>query len=280
MKFDHFGQLVRCRPVPRRSSHDANTVDALGQYDSPMVLTGMVNLWPAFRDWTFAGLAERFGTQQVTVSDRLLRPNRSLSLPLAKFLQYCTQSASRELLPSLCCGLQLFEAHPELLEAFEVPHALAGIYGELSGDLKLWYAQNFGVLLVGSRGAVTPLHVDLFFTDAWLAQIAGRKDCLLVPPAEGKEMELDTLDLLDERCDSTFLAQLNPYRTVLEPGELLLIPAGWYHQVLTMSPSISLSFNFVTANKALDHILGISSNMTTWNKRVQQPRFVAGMQAR
>ena len=45
----------------------ADFCEATGQYRAPVKITGEVNEWPAFRDWSITGMAERFGDVPVKV---------------------------------------------------------------------------------------------------------------------------------------------------------------------------------------------------------------------
>lgn len=43
-------------------------------------------------------------------------------------------------------------------------------------------------------------------------------------------------------------------RDTLEPGEILLVPAGWYHHFKSVSDSISLTWNFVHLSRLGDFL--------------------------
>src|SRR6202035_3657537 len=84
------------------------------------------------------------------------------------------------------------------------------------------------VLFVSPRGARTRLHRDPWASDAVLCQLHGTKRATLFAPHD---------DVRDAPA----------YEDVLETGETLFIPHGWFHHVSSETDSVSLSWNFVHA---------------------------------
>jgi lysine-specific demethylase 8 len=77
---------------------------------------------------------------------------------------------------------------------------------------------------LGPTGTFTPLHRDP--QDNLFCQVVGYKEIILVAPEEGA----DGMALPEDAC-----------RLVLGPADALLIPKGWWHQVRSLSFSISIS---------------------------------------
>ena len=107
-----------------------------------------------------------------------------------------------------------------------------------------------GIFVCGPGGR-TRLHVDPWVSDAILCQATGRKHIRLFPPeavisfvAGGEVVDLDAPDLTTFPCCGDPCPALD---TVLEPGDALLIPAGWFHTVVALDFSVSLTWNFVHA---------------------------------
>jgi hypothetical protein len=194
-------------------------------------------------------------------------------MKLSSFLNYCESTTAESIGWSnkvpLYVGLQVLGAYPELLQDFSQPEVVDCVYASLEGELLQWYLEHFGVLLIGSSGAVTLLHKDLFGTHAWLAQLVGRKRWLVFAPNEVDNLSDGRVHLrAPDLSVKENIRNAEVHEAVLSPGEIIFIPKGWYHEVMCMDPSISLSFNFVNQTNYLDHILGICTDLPLWEKRI------------
>lgn len=114
-----------------------------------------------------------------------------------------------------------------------------------AGRVFFWY---------GPAGTLTPLHHDL--GNIFMAQVRGRKRVILIPPYQTHLVynDLGVFSAVD--CESPdyakhpLFAHVNKIEVVLEPGEVLFLPVGWWHQVRALDVSITVSFmNFVFPNQ-------------------------------
>jgi len=105
---------------------------------------------------------------------------------------------------------------------------------------------------IGPKGTLTPLHRD--DTDNLFAQVWGQKSFILAAPhhrealgtwstapqggLDGCDFNPDAPDYqrFPQARDVTFL------RVTLEAGDLLFLPEGWFHQVESVSTSLSVNF--------------------------------------
>ncbi len=105
------------------------------------------------------------------------------------------------------------------------------------GSAFLWF---------GPAGTVTPLHHDT--SNVLFVQVHGRKRFTLISPLEShclyndvavySEVDLGAPDL----ASYPLFARARQIQLVVEPGETLFIPVGWWHHVEALDVSISLSF--------------------------------------
>jgi hypothetical protein len=225
----------------------------------PVVVTGIVDQWPAFRAWwPPKALGERGGSALV--------PLITLSEGPYRYYRQSSQSdAPSVLLPAVptpfsecierifssqgCYYLHqvpLLDAMPQLEQDFSHP------YPELdeSGDPVVFW--------IGSRGSISRLHFDLGHN--FLCVLSGKKRFLiysrqqghrLYPSADGKHSDLSAAEPVDPDRFPLF-ARAEPIELWLEPGELLFLPSLWWHQVITEESSVMLTWFWHTREMLRD----------------------------
>ena len=113
-------------------------------------------------------------------------------------------------------------------------------------------------LFLGPAGTVTRLHYDAGSAHGLLAQLAGRKLFVLLPPratpalhvlASEPETVQSPVDPLDPGSAARWpgYGALRPLAAVLAPGEAILVPQGWWHYAVALEPSLTLQRNFYHA---------------------------------
>jgi ribosomal protein L16 Arg81 hydroxylase len=113
-----------------------------------------------------------------------------------------------------------------------------------------------GMLWIGPGGAFTPLHHDL--TNNLFVQIVGRKRFVMAPAMALPNMYNDRHvlseigDVKDPSLDLTRhakLAKVRFHEFILNPGDILFIPVGWWRQVTSLDFSVSVTYtNFLWPN--------------------------------
>jgi LPS sulfotransferase NodH len=108
-------------------------------------------------------------------------------------------------------------------------------------------------LWFGPAGTETRLHHDN--CNILMAQVSGRKHVKLIPADQWPFVYNRVGVFSDVDCENPDLSRWPEFRNatvidvVLEPGEVLFMPVGWWHHVRTLDPSIMISFtNFVFPN--------------------------------
>jgi ribosomal protein L16 Arg81 hydroxylase len=88
-----------------------------------------------------------------------------------------------------------------------------------------------------------------------MAQLLGRKRFRLMPPSQWQYLYNSTGVFSDVDCEQPDLDRYPLFRhatvteLVLEPGEVLFMPVGWWHQVRALEVSMTVSFtNFLFPN--------------------------------
>lgn len=120
-------------------------------------------------------------------------------------------------------------------------------------------------IFAGPAGTVTRLHQDAGDAHAWLGQARGRKLFVCYPPDDAPNLYLiegeaetvqSAVDPLAARRSSVagaaddqplYWAAARPVVFVLEPGEVALVPRGWWHYAAALDSSVTVMRNFYHA---------------------------------
>jgi len=220
--------------------------------NNPVVLLDRMNDWAALGKWTPAYLNSYFGNETVEVmmarnSDAAYEINCERHRTTMRLGQY----------------IGLLQTAGETNDFYMVANngsLESGNLRSLLNDIRLFEgvldpgcATSRMFLWFGPAGTVTPLHYDTM--NVLLAQVLGRKKVTLIPSFQthllynhiGVYSEVDYENPDYDR--HPLFRQVTPLELVLEPGEALFIPVGWWHHVRSLDVSISVSFtNFEADN--------------------------------
>lgn len=209
----------------------------------PTVFRGLAAHWPAVSCWSLGALADRAPELPVklVVGNRERERTRFVHSTLRAHLRALQHHDHGPAEPMYLKEFDLLGAMPELRDDLR--------YGSLLPRHGVSSVQSW----VGPAGARTGLHYDL--PDNIAVQLVGFKRFLLVRPDVVRRLGAVS-DKYDKwavlaRCGARDLAarwrehpaadQAPAFLTVdLAPGDVLHVPAGWWHEVLNLSHGISL----------------------------------------
>lgn len=207
---------------------------------TPHVLRALAAGWPATRHWTFGQLA-LLGPQ---VPVRLVLGNRETEA--TRF----TQSTFGHYMHALERGDAQAGPIPYLKE-FDLLKRFPVLKQDLRVDDGLFPhgAWVWNDVWIGPKGSRTGLHRDLLDNVAVL--LRGRKRFRLAPPGsiealQATSTKYDRVSVmatagLDDLRERERGRELVIHEVDLEPGDALYTPAGWWHEVDNLEPSIFLS---------------------------------------
>ncbi len=240
---------LRAATIERRLAPPAEEFfAAYWQTNTPVILTDVVERWPAFRSWSVASLRERFGALEIEYEggragdpecDIHHLAHRQVGT-FAEYLDRVSAAAPGNDLYLIANNRTL--ARPgfrPLLDDLLLP---PGYFAEdrLAGGSALW---------LGPAGTVTSLHHDT--SNILFCQVVGRKRLRLGAPddpallASGRGV-YSRLDPESPELPSTAEGGPHLYDVELSPGEALFIPVGWWHHVRALDQSISVALNAFT----------------------------------
>ncbi|MBV9842155.1 MAG: cupin-like domain-containing protein [Sphingomonadaceae bacterium] len=211
----------------------------------PAILCGEIDDWPALKRWSPAYLARQVGAAPVEYQGErtgnarfeLEKDRHRRSQPFSDFIKAIAQPGNDAYLTAYNSGANAIALAPLRDDLGRIDKLLA------HGD-----AADEGMLWIGPAGTFTPLHHDL--TNNLLVQITGRKRVLLVPASETPLLQnhvhvfSEIGDLLDPEAARRFpeIARVRVFDVELQPGEILFLPIGWWHQVTALDFSVSATY--------------------------------------
>jgi hypothetical protein len=232
-------------PYNLASRSAAVDFDFVGQFVSknrPLVIEEWVNRWPCYPDWSFDFFGQILGDTVIKYQDR-----SNLSNHLETFSDNTQESTFRDFLDAISLGEKdiYLIAHDKALDRIAFRNLLAQVPSSPSffnenlrdGRIFLW---------MGARGATTHMHRDL--NNGIVTQIRGRRRFSLIP---SRQMDLvyntsgfvSDVDFSNPDLDRfPKLKQATIITGILEPGQALFLPLGWWHYFEALEPTISLTF--------------------------------------
>jgi hypothetical protein len=234
------------------------------QQNRPVLVTGAMREWSALTTWQPEALARRFGNEKVQVYGDLFRlagistlseylnryfgreAEQQKSVPYVRW--YCQLNEERR----VPWADKIFDAlHKDWRRpAFFPSNSFVLPYCDSSGSIdptRDWFPARG--LFISARNARTRLHVDPWCSDALLCQISGRKEFVMYDPSQAPYLTRgnQTVDIEapDLRTFPDFTKARVAFQDVLDPGEIVLVPSGWFHHFHSVMDSVSLTWNFV-----------------------------------
>ncbi len=210
----------------------------------PLILKRCAVEWPAVQRWTPTYLATRFGHVRMPLQDSTVDDD---TVSLADYVRDLEAGADPRALPYLR-NMFLSEYLPALLEDVRVPQiAQPNWLGHpmLAHSLPAEWLNWFELFISPPRARFPHVHVDRDHTHAWLLQVCGRKKLWMWPNEAGSTRDPDDRRVSPSDVLDRFFPGYEPTIGVLEPGDIVFIPEGWWHTAESLSTSITVSGNWV-----------------------------------
>lgn len=205
---------------------------------TPVLIKGLLDEHPA-KNWSLDSLEQELGHFPVKVFDNQRKNGTSYlfgdhSVPMKHMIDLIRENKSSD--------LRMF-VNPILKKnkklASEIP---CPPYFNCSLQLP-------NLMFIGGKGTLVPLHYDFMYDDGLLTQFFGRKEVLLLEPSQSDLLyrlpfNSNSLVNLFEPNFEIFpaLKYVKGYRILLEHGDTLYIPSGFWHQMIYTDASLSIGF--------------------------------------
>ncbi|VDI62083.1 Hypothetical predicted protein [Mytilus galloprovincialis] len=246
------------KQVDRISAQDLTVEEFFHNYEctsTPVIIT---NVQMTRVPWTLNHVKEIAGNCTVTLkkpvkqSVEWARLENSQTVPVSTYINQIIDNTLAE--PLYLFDWSLPINCPSLAKELTIPKYFAGDFLKRTEEGSL-YKDSWPSLFVAPEGITSELHVDAFGSNFWMALFQGKKRWVFFPQSDVPylypeyEHSLDPVFAVDlSRPDLTqypLLQLTTPIECVLEPGDVLFVPAGCPHRVENLETSVAISSNFV-----------------------------------
>ena len=231
----------------------------------PVVITAEALKWPAHSKWSPEFMDRQFGdrdvvvyntlfsmTDMTTLSDYLARNFNNPDQETSEYVRWYSRLSDLD----IPWGDEVFAAlaadwdHPSFLPTSGYLLPFCDDCAQVSVTTDLFPYRG---LFISGRGARTRLHRDPLGSEAVLWQIYGEKNVRFFSPEYDSYLR-DGSHFVDPRSPDldrfpNFSKAIPAYEDTLKPGEIMFIPSGWFHDVTSLTDSISITWNFVSKHR-------------------------------
>lgn len=206
--------------------------------NKPVLIKGMLDEIIA-KNWSLDRLEKELGHFPVKVFDRQRKNNTSFlrgdhQVPMNHMLHLIRENKTSD--------LRMF-VNPILTKnkklASEIP----------CPDFFKCSFQLPNLMFIGGKGTIVPLHYDFMYDDGLLTHLFGRKEIILIEPNQSKYLypipfnATSMVNLFDPKeQEYPALKNIRAYRVMLEHGDTIFIPSGYWHQMTYVDASLSIGF--------------------------------------
>lgn len=243
----------------------------------PLVISGLAKEWPAYHEWNWDYFKSVVGDVRVGVynnvkSDAYTPINTADNY--MKFGDYIDMIRNGPAEWRIFL-FNIFEHAPQITADFQWPEHL------MKGFIK-----RYPMLFVGGKGSVTHMHFDIDLSHIMHTQFAGRKRVLLFPFEEQHKIYRKPWEVLsfvnfekyfdagenkleEDRYPALRLAR--GYEVILDHGDTLFMPAGYWHHMEYLDSGFAMSLRAMQSSltgklKGAWYLLGMRNIDTLMKK--------------
>ena len=249
--------------------------------NEPYFVKNYAKNWKAYKDWSFEYLKNL--NSDLTVNTILGSYSEKMEIVPLKFKDYIEKVISQKT-KSYLAVFHLFKAFPQLKEHINYENVKKH---SVHCNVLSW---------IGPKGAITGFHAD--WSENINISIKGKKKFYLVSPKynefmyPSKKFEratiLSNVNLKDvDESKFPLFKKAKIIKVILEEGDALYIPRGWWHYAESLTPTINVSFHYwnlfnffrdmvIEISKMLLHNIGLYKkyNCTCHSYNEKGERFV------
>ena len=212
----------------------------------PLVIKDLAKSWPAYEKWNWEYFKKLVGDQQVGLYNNI---KSDAYTPINTADDYKTFGEYIDMISQGPAAwriflFNIFEHAPQLIKDFTWPeHLMKG------------FVKKYPMLFTGGAGSITHMHYDIDLSHILHTQFAGRKRVLMFPNKEQYKLYRKPYEVLSLADFSNYYKQngspdyekfpalklAEGFDFILEPGDTLFMPAGYWHHMEYLDSGFAMS---------------------------------------
>ncbi|MET0635504.1 MAG: cupin-like domain-containing protein [Chitinophagaceae bacterium] len=212
----------------------------------PVVIRDLAKSWPAYEKWNWDYFKSLVGDKEVPLYNNV---KSDAYTPINKADDYKTFGQYIDMIRSGPAAwriflFNIFDHAPQLINDFTWPeHLMKG------------FVKKYPMLFTGGQTSITHMHFDIDLSHILHTQFAGRKRVLLFPHSEQHKLYRKPFEVLsladfsryyeDDRIPDynkfPALKLAQGYDLILEHGDTLFMPAGYWHHMEYLDSGFAMS---------------------------------------
>lgn len=246
----------------------------------PLVITGLAKSWPAYEKWNWEYFKQKLGNVKVGLYNNI---KSDAYTPINTADDYKTFGEYIDMIKEGPAAwriflFNIFEHAPELTSDFQYPEHL------MKGFIK-----KYPMLFTGGKTSITHMHFDIDLSHILHTQFMGRKRVLLFPYEEQHKLYRKPFEVLSLADFSNYyldkgtpdyenfpaLKYATGYEVILEHGDTLFMPAGYWHHMEYLDSGFAMSLRALQSSmggklKGAWNLFGMRSIDTLMKKTAPQ----------
>jgi len=212
----------------------------------PLIITGLAKHWPAYEKWNWDYLKEIVGDVKVGIYNNV---KSDAYTPINTADDYKSFGEYIDMIKDGPAAwriflFNIFEHAPEITKDFTWPeHLMKG------------FVKRYPMLFTGGKTSITHMHFDIDLSHILHTQFLGRKRVLLFPHEEQHKLYRKPFEVLSLADFSNYyknngtpdyagfpaLKFAKGYDVILEHGDSLFMPAGYWHHMEYLDSGFAMS---------------------------------------
>ena len=213
----------------------------------PVIIKDLAKSWPAYTKWNWDYFKQVVGDKKVGIYNNV---KSDAYTPINKADEYTTFGEYVDMIRKGPAAwriflFNIFNHAPQIVNDFTWPdHLMKG------------FVKRVPMLFTGGQGSITHLHFDIDLSHILHTQFLGKKRVLLFPYAEQHKLyrkPYEVLSMADfsnyfdparskvNTSDFPALELVNGLEVILEHGDTLFMPAGYWHHMEYLESGFAMS---------------------------------------